>query len=70
MRNAELDLRDGLSLLAQADRCRCLAGSRTDAAVKTTLLELAVEYELLAEQLRQFGEESATADLPSTRAKI
>jgi hypothetical protein len=51
LRNSASKLRDGLSLLGQAAKCRRLAGSQTDGDIKVTLLSLAVEYELLADQM-------------------
>jgi hypothetical protein len=49
LRNPEL--RDGLSLLEQAARCRRLAADQTNGDTKVTLLALAVEYESLADQM-------------------
>jgi hypothetical protein len=51
VRNLTSELRDGLSLLGQAAKCRRLSGFQTDGDIKVTLLALAVEYELLADQM-------------------
>jgi hypothetical protein len=51
LRNLTSDLQDGLSLLGQAAKCRRLAASQTDDDIKAALLALAVEYELLADQM-------------------
>ena len=49
VRNSASELRDGLSLLEQAAKCRRLAGFQTDDGIKVTMLALAVEYELRAD---------------------
>jgi hypothetical protein len=51
VRNSASELRDGLSLLEQAAKCRRLAGSQGDNDTKVTLLALAVEYELRADNM-------------------
>jgi hypothetical protein len=51
LRNSASELRDGLSLLGQAARCRRLADGQTNGDTKVTLLALAVEYELRADQM-------------------
>jgi hypothetical protein len=51
VRNSASELRDGLSLLEQAAKCRRLAGSQGDGDTKVTLLALAVEYELRADNM-------------------
>jgi hypothetical protein len=51
LRNSDSDLRDGLSLLGQAARCRRLAACQPDGDTKVTLLALAVEYELRADNV-------------------
>ena len=49
LRKSAAELRDALSLLEKAARYRRLASFQTDDAIKVTMLALAVEYELRAD---------------------
>jgi hypothetical protein len=51
LRKSAAELRDALSLLEKAAKFRRLAAFQTNRNIKATLLGLAVEYELRADQM-------------------